>query len=64
MKHTVIYKYMEGEGEGMTVTREMTQEELGQLLLTEQVELVSVNAPKPAYRKKKERKMMKDEWKY
>ena len=51
MKHTVIYKYLEGAG--MIVTREMTQEELGQLLLTEQVELVSVNAPKPAYRKKK-----------
>jgi hypothetical protein len=31
MKHTVIYKYLEGAG--MTVTREMTQEELGQLLL-------------------------------
>ena len=62
MKHTVIYKYLEGAG--MTVTREMTQEELGQLLLTEQVELVSVNAPKPAYRKKKERQMMKDEQKH
>lgn len=31
----------------------MTQEELGQLLLSEDIELVSVNAPKPAYRRKK-----------
>lgn len=51
MKHTVIYKCLEGTG--MTVTREMTQEELGKILLTEDVELVSVNAPKPTYRRKK-----------
>ena len=54
MKHTVIYKYLEGAG--MTVTREMTQEELGQLLLTEQVELVSVNADKVPFRPKRKKK--------
>lgn len=54
MTHTVIYKCLEGAG--MTVTRNMTQEELGKLLLTEQVELVSVNAPKPIYRRKKKRR--------
>lgn len=47
----MIYKYLEGAG--MTVTRDMTQEELVKLLLTEQVELVSVNAPKSTYRRKK-----------
>ena len=46
--HTVIYKHS-----GITVTREMNQKQLAELLMDENVELVSVNAPKPAYRKKK-----------
>lgn len=51
MMHTVIYKFLKGAG--MLVTREMTQEELAQLLLSEDMELVSVNAPKPTYTRRK-----------
>lgn len=46
--HTVIYKHS-----GITVTREMNQKQLAELLMDENVELVSVNAPKISGRRKR-----------
>ena len=46
--HTVIYKFS-----GLTVTREMNQKQLAHLLLDEEIELVSVNAPKISGRRKR-----------
>ena len=44
----VVYKSL-----GITVTREMTQKQLSQLLLDEEIELVSVNAHQITHIKKK-----------
>lgn len=51
MKHTVIYKCGE-----ITVTREMTQPQLAELLLEADVTLISVNAPKISGKRKSQKK--------
>lgn len=47
-KHVVIYK-----GAGVTVTQEMNQQQLVKLLSDGEIELISVNAPKIPYRRKR-----------
>lgn len=54
MKHTVIVVI-----DDALVTMMKTQEELAELLKDDSVELISVNADKPTYRRKK-RKGVKD----